>query len=256
MSKCVESVRQDAAVRKEDLLSPAKIAIVAALEREVWPLVKDWPRRETHFAGRSYKFFEQEDAAVVCGGIGPEAARRATEAIIEVYRPSLVISAGFAGGLDPALATGDALRPRHILNGGDGSRTDSGIGEGVLISFPHVASREQKVKLWQAYGALAVDMEASAVAQSAQAHGVKFMACKVIFDASGSSLAPFEFFVGQDGKFYVLRFLRYVAVRPWLWWKVPRWAREAARAASNLCAALAEMRSEKLQGSEFQTIPI
>jgi len=229
---------------------------VAAIEREVWPLVKDWPRRETSFAGRPYRFFERDGTAVVCGGIGPEAARRATEAIIELYGPMLVISAGFAGGLDPALATGDALRPRLILNAGDGSRTDSGIGEGVLISFPHVASPQQKAKLRQAYGAQAVDMEASAVAQCAQAHGVKFTACKVIFDTSGTSLPPFELLVGHDGQFHVLRFLGYVAVRPWLWWKVKRWAGEAARAATNLCAALAEMCAEKVPGSEFQAIPI
>jgi len=238
-------------------LSKAKIAIVAALEREVWPLVKDWPRTETNFAGRSYRFFAREDTVVVCGGIGAEAARRAAEAIIGLYRPALVISAGFAGGLDPALATGDALRPRHILNGGDGSRTDAGIGEGLLISFPHVAGPEQKAKLRQAYGAQAVDMEASAVAQSAQAHRVKFMACKVIFDTSGTALAPFELFVGDDGAFRVLRFLGYVAVRPWLWPKVGRWAREAARAATNLCAALTEMSSaERVEGTRFQTIPI
>jgi adenosylhomocysteine nucleosidase len=236
-------------------LSQAKIAIVAALEREVWPLVQDWPRRETNFAGRSYKFFEREDTVVVCGGIGSEAARRATEAIVELYRPRLVISAGFAGGLDPALAMGDVLRPRHVLNGGDGSRTDSGLGEGVLISFPHVASREQKAKLREAYGAQAVDMEASAVAQGAQAHGLGFMACKVIFDTSGTTLAPFELFVGDDGKFHVLRFMSYVALRPWLWSKVPGWARESAGAASSLCAALAEMRSQKVPGSEFETIP-
>ncbi len=228
---------------------------MAALEREVWPLVKDWPRRETDFAGRGYRFFEQEATAVVCGGIGSEAARRATEAIIELYRPRLVISAGFAGGLDPALAVGDALRPRHVLNGADGSRTDSGSGEGVLISFPHVAGPEQKAKLRRAYGAQAVDMEASAVAESAQAHNVKFMACKVISDTSSSSLAPFDRFVGHDGKFHVLRFLGYVAVRPWLWWKVERWARETARAATNLCAALAELCAEKVPGSEFETIP-
>jgi adenosylhomocysteine nucleosidase len=239
------------------LLSKANIAIVAAIEREIGPLVKGWPRREINFAGRSYRFFEREDTAVVCGGIGGEAARRATEAIIAFYRPALVISAGFAGGLDPALVAGAALRPRYILNGGDGSRTDAGSGEGVLISFPHVASPEQKAKLRQAYGAQAVDMEAWAVAQGARAHGVRFVACKVIFDTSGAALAPFELFVGDDGRFHVLRFLGYVAVRPWLWRKVERWAREAATAATNLCAVLAQISSaEKVAGSECQTIPI
>jgi adenosylhomocysteine nucleosidase len=238
-----------------DLLRRANIAVVAALEREVWPLVKGWPRRESNFAGRRYRFFEQEGTAVVCGGIGSEAARRATEAVIQLYRPTLVISAGFAGGLDPALAVGDALRPRHVLNAADGSRTDSGRGEGVLISFPHIAGPEQKAKLRQAYAAQAVDMEAAAVAQSAQAHNVKFMACKVISDTSCSSLAPFDRFIGHDGKFHVLRFLGYVAVRPWLWGKVERWAKQTARAARNLCAALAELCAEKVPGSEFEAIP-
>jgi adenosylhomocysteine nucleosidase len=237
------------------LLGSAKIAIVAAIEREVWPLVKDWPRREINLAGRSYGFFEQAGTVVVCGGIGREAARRATEAVIELYRPALVLSAGFAGGLDPALAVGDTLWPRHILDGGESRRTDSGVGEGVLISFPHVASPEQKAKLRQAYGAQAVDMEAAAVAQSAQAKGVKFMACKVISDSSGSSLAPLELFLGDDGKFRVLRFLSYIAVRPWLWSKVERWARDTRRAAANLSAALAQVCAETVSGTEFGTIP-
>lgn len=218
-----------------------KVAIVAALEREVWPFIQDWPLTRKVFDGREYKFFEQEGMALVCGGIGQEAARRAAAAIITLYRPALVISAGFAGGLDPALTIGRTLTPRHVIDASDGSRTDSGFGEGVIISFAEVANAEQKAKLRQAYGADAVDMEAAAVAHSAQAHGVRFLACKVISDTSGSWLPPLARFIRSDGKFHTLQFLTYVAMRPWLWLSVQRLANDTAMAAGKLCAALAEV---------------
>src|SRR6476660_7296010 len=76
-----------------------EVAIVAALEREVRPLVREWKVAEREHAGRKFRFFESDRAVVVCGGVGPEAARRATEAAISLYRPARVISAGFAGAL-------------------------------------------------------------------------------------------------------------------------------------------------------------
>ncbi len=221
------------------MLDSCKVAIVAALEREVWPLVEDWPVTRREYDGRGFKFFAKDGMVLVCGGIGAEAARRAAEAIISVYHPALLISAGFAGGLDPALQAGHTLTPRHVIDARDGSRTDSGRGEGALVSFETVADAQQKAKLAKAYGAQAVDMEAAAVARSAEAHGVEFLACKVISDASGSRLPPIARFVGGDGRFHALKFLAYVAVRPWLWGSVQQLARDSALAAGKLCEALA-----------------
>ena len=69
-----------------------KIAIVAALEREVSALIKNWNRIQREHEGRSFTFFERGDTVVVCGGIGVQAARRAAEAAITLYLPSLVQS--------------------------------------------------------------------------------------------------------------------------------------------------------------------
>jgi adenosylhomocysteine nucleosidase len=218
---------------------PCKVGIIAALEREVWPLVKDWSSSRREFDGCWFKLFEKDGVVLVCGGIGAEAARRAAEAIISLCHPALLISAGFAGGLDPALQTGHTLTPRQVIDASDGSRTDSGFGEGVLVSFADVADVEQKARLGQAYGAHAVDMEAAAVARSAEAHGVQFLACKVISDTSSSSLVPIARFIGSDGKFQTLRFLGYIALRPWLWSRVQRLATDTAMAAGKLCQALA-----------------
>jgi adenosylhomocysteine nucleosidase len=215
-----------------------RIAIVAALEREVWPLVKNWPTSRKQYDGREFKFFEKKQMVVVCGGMGSEAARRAAEAVINLYEPSLLISAGFAGALDPSLSPGHALTPQHVINAADGSRTESHFGDGVLVTFDSVADIEQKAKLAKAYGAHAVDMEAAAVARAAEAHEVKFLACKVISDSAHTHLPPIARFVGHDGRFRTLTFLAFVAIRPWLWGSVLRLARDSSMAAEKLCETL------------------
>src|SRR5579863_9772280 len=150
---------------------PAKIAVVAALEREVHSLVKSWVRVERKHEGCAFKFFESGEAVLVCGGIGAEAARRATEAVIVLYQPRLVQSVGFAGALDPALKVGEIFSPSRVIDARDGSSVETGSGRGILVSATTIAGTEQKMKLAQSYGAQAVDMEAAAVARGAQARG-------------------------------------------------------------------------------------
>ena len=60
---------------------------MAALEREVRPLIKEWRADEKEIDGRRFRFFEKDDVVLVCGGIGAEAARRAAEAVIAIYAP-------------------------------------------------------------------------------------------------------------------------------------------------------------------------
>ena len=45
-----------------------KVAIVAALEREIRPLVKIWRLCEQDHAGRRFRFYESEYAVLTCGG--------------------------------------------------------------------------------------------------------------------------------------------------------------------------------------------
>jgi adenosylhomocysteine nucleosidase len=207
------------------------IAMVAALEREVWPLVKGWRATERESDHRWYRFFERENCVVVCGGIGSEAARRATEAVIALYKPSAVWSVGFAGALEKELRVGRLLEVRTVIDARDGSRVDTGSGNGVLVSFSSVASEEQKAKLAKAYGAQAVDMEAASVAKGAQAHALAFAALKVISDEVRFSMPPMERFTGKDGTFRTASFVLYGALRPWMWGTVMRLARNSGRAA-------------------------
>jgi nucleoside phosphorylase len=222
-----------------------RVAIVAALEREVPLLVKGWRAVDRDYGGRRYRFYQGPWAVLVCGGMGAEFARRATEAAIALYRPVLVVSAGLAGGLVPELKTGDTIFPAVVVDAQDGSRTETvvpetavgqrAIGRGILVSVPFVADREQKKRLAAAYGAQAVDMEAAAVARGAEAHGVAFLAAKAISDDADMLLPTLEPFVRRDGGFATWRFLAYIAPRVWLWWRVARLARNSRLAARNLC---------------------
>jgi len=212
--------------------------MVAAMEREVAPLIRNWQRRDIERDGRKYTVFANGETSLICGGIGPEAARRAAETVIQEMRPDRVLSVGFAGGLDPALSVGEVVEPQVVINVGDGVRIETGSGEGTLVSFGAVAGREQKIKLRQAYSAAIVDMEAASVAQAAEVRHVAFSALKVVSDDANTVLPPLQQFVSDEGTFRSARFALYVAGRPWLWRTSIALARNSAKASRALSVAL------------------
>lgn len=211
-----------------------KIALIAALEREIWPLIKSWRVCEQAYSGKQFRFFEAEDYVAVCGGIGPAAARRAAEATVALYQPGVLESVGFAGALDGKLQVGDVLEIRHVIDAADGSCSDTGRGDSKLVSFSSVAGGEQKAKLAKSYGVRAVDMEAAAVSKSAQAHRLQFRAIKVISDEKDFPMPPMERFVTNDGQFQSEKFAIYIALRPWKWAAAMRLGRDSAKAAKAL----------------------
>lgn len=225
------------------------IAIIAALEREVDPLVKSWNTTVTDHEGRSFTFYESNYAVVVCGGIGGEAARRAAEAAVGKYSPEVIISAGVAGALVPELRVGETIFPALVIDAQDGSRHQTAIqnapiantplGRTTLVSSPRISGTAQKQQLLKSYGAQAVDMESAAVARAAMIHNLRFIAIKSISDEHGFEMPEMAPFI-RDGQFQELRFALYVVLRPWLWFRVLRLARNTRTAAENLCAWLRE----------------
>jgi adenosylhomocysteine nucleosidase len=226
--------------------SGIKLAIVAALEREVRPLVRTWRIHDQAQASRPFRFFEKENTVLVCGGIGAEAARRATEAVISLYAPTLICSAGFAGALDPGLRVGDVLEPCQVINFADASRIETEKlantpPDKILITYNGVATPAQKRTLRDSYAADAVDMEAAAVARAAEVRGIPFAAVKVISDEVDFVFPSMERFVDSSGRFHEAQFAIYAAVRPWLWPRVIHLARNSNRASRALCARLEQL---------------
>jgi len=220
-----------------------KIAVVAALEREVRGLIRRWRRVEREYEGRRFAFFESGETVVVCGGIGPEAARRAAEAVIVLYRPARVLSVGFAGALDRSLQAGDLFVPSAVIDARDGSRVFvSGVdSRNSLVTFMALAGAQQKKNLARAFGAKAVDMEAAAVAVAAAAHRIGFAATKVISDELDFDMPELARFIDGEGRFRTAGFLLFAGLRPWLWNRVLTLARNSSRAGKVLAARLRDL---------------
>ena len=232
----------------------SRLAIVAALQREVRPLIKNWQVRKREHAGREFHFYESGEAVLVCGGIGADAARRAAEAVIVLYSPDLLYSVGYAGALDPTFKVGDVLIPAQVINGSDGSRADLSKGQGILLSQSAVATVAQKSRLRESYGAQAIDMEASAVARAAEARGVGFRAIKVISDEFNFELPALGRFVDGEGRFHQARFTLHALVRPWLWLPLLHLAGNSARATRSLCAEIGEILAEDIHADSSAQI--
>lgn len=129
-------------------------------------------------------------------GIGPETAAARLRALLARHRPRWVLSAGYAGGLDPALHTGDLilagnLSSAPLLERARGVAAPPGCAchDAFLTTQQNPASSvEAKAALARATGAAAVDMESGALAQAAAASGVPFLAVRVISDAANEPL--------------------------------------------------------------------
>jgi adenosylhomocysteine nucleosidase len=230
-----------------------RVAIVAALEREVRGLTRSLSRVEQQHDGRRFVFFEGDEIVIVCGGIGVEAARRAAEAAIALYKPTLLQSVGFAGALDSGLRVGDLFMPTLVIDARDGSRIEiegaSALEQGrqgrsSLVTFASVAGAQQKASLAQAYGAQAVDMEAAGVAAAAGAHGIGFAAMKVISDELNCEMPQTARFIDANGRFKTASFAAFVALRPWLWRRTATLAANSRKAARALCEHLERYREE------------
>src|SRR5207247_11156995 len=185
--------------------------------------------------GRQFGCCVNARAVLVCGGIGAEASRCATDAIISLYQPVAVESVGFAGALAARLEVGTVIGVKMVIDAKDGSTAEAPIGYWTLVSSESTAGVEQKKKLALAYGAHAVDMESAAVARAAQCRGIPFLALKVISDAHDFEMPPVDRFVSHDGRFRTGRFLLFALFLLLLWLIVVRLARNSNKAAKALC---------------------
>lgn len=129
-------------------------------------------------------------------GVGAEAASNATRLLIAGHRPAVVISAGFAGGLDPAVARGSLVRPIASIGESDAdplplwTGDDPFAGGGLtIVSVATIqATVEAKRRLFERTGAQVVDMETHAVARVAAEAGIRCGSIRVVSDDALQSL--------------------------------------------------------------------
>jgi len=225
-----------------DWAEPGKVLVLVALEQELRSVARALgaARRGDLVRGR----LSGSEAVALAVGTA-EGARRA----IAEQRPGLVVSCGFSGGLDAALAAGDLVLATAVRSAsGDAFAAPESPRQaaaaaldglrciqGELVCASSVAASPEEKRALARPGALAVDMESYLVAQAAAEAGVPWLALRAIVDPLESSLPPFAREAHAD---YFWPALRYAFSGPRAAAGLLRLARNASRAGAALEAAL------------------
>jgi nucleoside phosphorylase len=148
--------------------------------------------------------WKDEEIVLMANGPGPELAGAAAGVARESQPLGAIVSFGFCGALDPALAPGDVFVASEVLGSGPAllPRTSLAYKSGPLVSIDHVAgSAAEKAEL-AASGAAAVDMEAGVLAARAREWNVPFYCIRAVTDTANESFAlDFNRMRDKEGRF-------------------------------------------------------
>lgn len=216
------------------------VLLVAAMPREFhgllrrcsgvgklgWPV--DWARSAECRGTR---------LVLVANGVGIGRASEAAAVAGRAGIPDAVVSFGFCGALNPALAVGDVFAASAVVYEGNrfltaSPRSEMGYASGILITSDRVARTAREKAELRAGGGDAVDMEAAGVARASKSWGVPFYCVRAVTDLPDESLTlDFNSALRSDGHFDTMLLLRQAmetSALPELW-RLRKRCRVAAR---------------------------
>lgn len=170
------------------------LGFVFALDIEAGSLV-DRMRETKTTKGNGLTYHHGRLDGVSCvlveSGIGKTNAVNATETLLSVFRPHRVVSAGFAGALDPSLGKNTIHEPTRLVYGNESLNLEQKNGDPGLTLLTEdrlVDTIAEKRRLWEATGAHLVDMESFGVAEVCGKHQVAFQSVRIVFDVAEEEL--------------------------------------------------------------------
>ena len=126
-------------------------------------------------------------------GMGWRNAEEALRAVLGRERPGLVLSCGFAGGLNPELKTGTVLFDGAAATGLEPALLAAGARSGRFACLDRVATTtREKLDLRQSTGADAVEMESQVIRAVCAEEKVPSATVRVVLDPAGQDL-PLDF---------------------------------------------------------------
>ncbi|MGW8257247.1 MAG: phosphorylase family protein, partial [Thermoguttaceae bacterium] len=142
---------------------------------------------------------------IVRSGAEAKNVARATDLLLDGHHPKMVVSAGFAGGLDPKLRRNDIVVANEVIDArGQKLSLDQqastftwateqpGTHAGKLLTLDQVVhDPREKQLLFQRHQAMALDMESFAVAEACRRRHVPFLGVRIILDAASDALPSY-----------------------------------------------------------------
>lgn len=214
-----------------------RVAYIAALRREIYPLVQGW-QLEGNSSEPKLFVYHHSRALIAAAGMGAERVALAVQAALRSGSITKLVSIGVAGACCSKHSVGSIVLPATVIDARTGERFTAESGQGVLVSVNRVASIQEKRRLHESYQADLVDMEAATVARLAAVHNLPFQVIKAVSDGPDFELADTSRFATRDGQFRETAFAAYAALHPRLWKPLLNLARNSKLAIGNLAAAV------------------
>ena len=209
------------------------LAVTFALPNESSEFVRLLRRRET-------------PVTVFHTGVGEKICRARIEPFLDSRRFDLLISSGFAGGVDPSLGVGDLLLAENFSAPPLLARAQDLLVSrvGRLVTAQRVMESErERAELASKNGAAAVDMETECIARACAIRKIPMLSLRVISDTAAAPfpLPPAVLFDLDRQKTDPLKLASHLLRHPSHVVRLIRFARQIAGVRETLGAALFEL---------------
>lgn len=202
---------------------PVRVGLIASLPEELRPTKRRLRLRVVPGHPEIARGTYQELAVTArLAGVGALAAARTARAVAD-EGCDLLISLGFAGGLDERLPAGVARSVAEVRGAG-GQRLlparSSSLPSAVLVTVAEAATTaSEKAQLRAGSGADLVDMETWAVANVATELGLPWLGLRAVSDAAGDTLPDLvrRNVCPELGRVRTGRIVLGAMVAPWAW---------------------------------------
>lgn len=216
-----------------------RIAILAALPREIDPLIKKWPLR-AHSVAEGWTIAENDRAIAICAGMGRERVTYALELAKKRGPLRAIVSAGYAGALRPEISRSSIYWPSLIIDAATGEGFSCDGGRGTLVTADHVVNEDEKAQMAARWNADLVDMETATIARLSQLEEISFRSVRVVSDELVDRLPNFKGFVNRNGGIRQAAMALHLVVHPIGIPTAVRFAGRSRQASEKLATALYE----------------
>jgi len=180
-------------------------------------------------------------------GMGRRNAVEGIRQAIALVQPKRVITAGFAGGLNPGLKFGTIVYEQDFDAGYGGKLEELGAVRATFHCHRRVAiTAAEKSALWKSTGADVVEMESSAIRNICREQKIPSATIRVILDDASQDL-PLDFnaLMTPEDRINHARLIWAVVSRPWRIGKLIEFQQQTVAASRRLGAVLGELLGAK-----------
>ncbi len=208
------------------MLTPPSILVTFAVKEEARPF--------------QHRLANASHICTLVTGMGRQNAERITRRVLDAARPDLLITAGFAGGLDPVLTHGSVLFEVDPTF----PRVNQLFSVGAQLGRFHCAERiaitaAEKQAFRTSTGADAVEMESAVIRSLCRERGIPSATVRVISDTAAEDLpVDFNALVTPEGRPKPLSFALALLRQPHIIGELIRFQRRISRAAERLAEVL------------------